>query len=113
MKHGTKRAMTDCHNVSGAKSEAVYRSADGTRECNALDLEASVFALNDPSEISSSLKRSAEASGRRESPPYLSAMSTPTFYINKAGKNLTIERKGILERAQAELPEQFEGMSNA
>ena len=50
-----------------------------TRTSNALDLEAGVFALDDPLEIARSLKRSAEASARRKSTPFRSAMSIADF----------------------------------
>jgi len=54
-----------------------------------------------------SLKRSAEASHRRKSSPYRSAMSMLTFYINRAGKDLPRTRKGVLERAKDELRKVF------
>jgi hypothetical protein len=63
--------------------------------------------LDDPREIARSLKRSAEASQRRKSPPFRSAMSMLTFYINRAGKNLSDERKRVLERAKNELRKEF------
>jgi hypothetical protein len=80
-----------------------FWTADVTRHSNALDLEADVFTLDDSREIARSLKRSAEASQRRKSPPFRSAMSMLTFYINRAGKNLSDERKRVLERAKNEL----------
>jgi hypothetical protein len=89
------------------KSGEAYWSGEVTRKSNALDLEAGVFALDQPEKIAASLKRSAEASARRKSPPYRSAMSMLTFYLNRAGRNLSQERRGILERAKAELRKQF------
>ncbi len=53
-----------------------------TAHSNALDIEAGIFASKDPHQIASSLKRSAEASDRRKSSAYRSAMSMLTFYIN-------------------------------
>ena len=50
-----------------------------------------------------SLKRSAKASDRRKSGAYRSAMSMLTFYINRAGKNLSAARRRTLERAKDEL----------
>jgi phosphoenolpyruvate carboxylase len=85
-------------------------SQDVTEHSDALDLERNVFTLNDPKEIAASLKRSAEQSHRRKSDPYRSAMSMLTFYINRAGTNLTRERKRVLERAKDELRKSF-GMS--
>jgi Protein of unknown function (DUF3175) len=74
-----------------------------TRESNALDLEAGIFALDDPLEIARALKRSAEGSKRRKSDPFRSAMSMLTFYINRAGSNLSEERRAVLEKAKGEL----------
>jgi len=74
-----------------------------TRESDALDLEEGVFTWDDPERIAASLKRSAEASRRRKSPPFRSAMSMLVFYINRAGKNLDNNRLRILEQAKEEL----------
>lgn len=91
----------------GAPGTKSYWSADVTRHSNALDLEADVFTLDDPREIARSLKRSAEASARRKSAPFRSAMSMLTFYINRAGKGLSAARKRVLENAKAELRKEF------
>jgi hypothetical protein len=74
-----------------------------TEGSNALDLEAGVFALDDPRALARSLKRSAEASGRRKSPPFRSAMSMLVFYVNRAGANLPAARRRLLEQAKDEL----------
>lgn len=74
-----------------------------TESSDALDLEQGVFSLEDPREIALSLKKSAEQSKRRKSDPYQSAMSMLTFYINRAGKQLTQEHKNRLEAAKDEL----------
>ena len=74
-----------------------------TRESDALDLEAGVFTWDDPKRIAASLKRSADSSRRRKSPPFRSAMSMLVFYINRAGKNLDRDRLRILEQAKEEL----------
>jgi hypothetical protein len=74
-----------------------------TRTSNALDLELGVFRKRSPRAIARSLARSAEASTRRKAPPYRSAMSMLTFYVNRAGSNLGEERRGIQERAKDEL----------
>ena len=60
-----------------------------------------------PRAIALSLKRSAEASTRRKGTPYQSAMSMLTFEINRAGKNLSAERRRILEAAKGELRKAF------
>ncbi len=70
---------------------------------NALDLEAGVFTRKHPRQIALSLKRSAERSRRRKSDPYRSAMSMLTFHINRAGRQLTPERKRVLTAAKREL----------
>jgi hypothetical protein len=74
-----------------------------TRESNALDLEEGVFTWKDPRRIAASLKRSAEASRRRKSPPFRSAMSMLVFYINRAGKSLDPQQRAVLEAAKVEL----------
>ncbi|MDL0433565.1 DUF3175 domain-containing protein [Marinobacter sp. TBZ242] len=74
-----------------------------TESSDSLDLEQGVFALEDPREIARSLKKSAEESKRRKSDPYRSAMSMLTFYINRAGKQLTTTQRDRLEAAKDEL----------
>ena len=78
-----------------------------TETSNAMNLKRDVFKLDDPKEIAASLKRSAERSHRRKSAPYRSAMSMLTFYINRAGHNLSARRKRVLERAKHELRKAF------
>jgi hypothetical protein len=78
-----------------------------TEESDALDLEPGVFALASPRRIALSLKRSAERSGRRRSEPFRSAMSMLTFYVNRAGRNLSPERRRVLEAAKVELRRAF------
>lgn len=84
-----------------------YWSARVTSESDALDLETGVFSLNDPKRIAASLKRSAELSHRRKAEPYRSALSMLVFYINRAGKNLSADRRRKLEQAKIELRKQF------
>lgn len=74
-----------------------------TRNSDALDLEKGVFSLEDPVAIARSLKASAENSERRKSDPYRSAMWMLTFYMNRAGNQLSDERRQILEQAKDEL----------
>jgi len=78
-----------------------------TRESSALDLDRGVFTWSDPKRIATSLKRSAERSKRRKADPFRSAMSMLTFYVNRGGKNLSQNRKRVLERAKTELRHQF------
>jgi hypothetical protein len=82
-------------------------SQEVTRHSNALDLEPGVFTFDDPGKIAASLKRSAEASDRRKSTPYRSAMSMLTFYINRAGRDLPQARRDVLEAAKGELRKAF------
>ena len=82
-------------------------SADVTEHSDAMDLEEGVFEGDDPKQIAQSLKRSAEHSDRRKSEPYQSAMSMLTFYINRAGKNLSKKRQKVLEEAKDELRKAF------
>jgi len=74
-----------------------------TETSGALSLEPEVFKRDDPAAIAQSLKESAEASTRRKTGPFRSAMSMLSFYINRAGKNLPERRKRILEKAKNEL----------
>jgi Protein of unknown function (DUF3175) len=82
-------------------------SAEVARQSDALDLEPGVFTKRDPKQIAASLKRSAETSVRKKSDSFRSAMSMLSFYINRAGVNLTDTRRRILTRAKAELRKQF------
>lgn len=79
-----------------------------TENSDAMDLEEGVFRSDDPKKIAASLKHSAESSHRRKSSPYRSAMSMLTFYINRAGDQLTEKRKATLERAKDELRKDFD-----
>ena len=78
-----------------------------TAHSNALDLDRDVFTWTDPHKIALSLKRSAEHSHRRKSEPYRSAMSMLTFYVNRAGDNLSARQRRVLERAKTELRHVF------
>lgn len=89
--------MTDKSSTPKSWSQKV------TRESDALDLEEGVFTWKDPKRIAFSLKKSAEASERRKSPPFRSAMSMLVFYINRAGKKLDKDQLSILEQAKEEL----------
>jgi len=89
-----------------ARANPRYWSARVTRTSNALDLEPDVFKLG-PKAMAASLKRSAEASQRRKSSPFRSAMSMLVFYENRAGKNLTAADRTRLERAKDELRRAF------
>ena len=49
----------------------------------------------------------AEQSRRRKAEAFRSAMSMLTFYINRAGKNLSARRRRTLEAAKDELRHEF------
>jgi Protein of unknown function (DUF3175) len=74
---------------------------------DALDLEPNVFKSADPAKIARSLKRSTERSQRRKGTPFQSAMSMLNFYINRAGKTLSVRKKNILEKTKNKLREVF------
>lgn len=83
-------------------------SQDVTQGSDSLDLEEGVFTQDDPCEIAKSLKRSAEHSKRRKGTPLQSAMSMLTFYINRAGDNLSAKRRKTLESAKDQLRDLFD-----
>ncbi len=78
-----------------------------TQKSDALDLEAGVFKLPSGRAIAQSLKKSSESSSRRKTSPFRSAMSMLNFEINRAGKNLTQERRRVLNQAKLELRKAF------
>ncbi len=84
-----------------------YWSDYVTKHSFALDLEEGVFTWKDPKRIAKSLKMSAEMSTNRKAGPFQSAMSMLNFYINRAGKNLPLKQKKILEQAKIELRKAF------
>ena len=84
------------------KSEK-YWSKEVTLKSRALVLEKGVFTWQNPKRIAQSLKKSAEESKNRKGMPFQSAMSMLNFYINRAGKNLDIKQRKILEQAKKEL----------
>ena len=88
-------------------SDAAQWSRKVTAKSDAMDLRAGVFKLQSARAIASSLKKSSEASHRRKSSPFHSAMSMLNFEINRAGKNLSEERLRILNRAKMELRKAF------
>ena len=107
----TKRKATSARRTPTRKSTAKRAprkwSQEVTEHSDAMDLQPSVFKLDDAKKIALSLKRSAERSHRRKSAPYRSAMSMLTFYVNRAGHNLSAKRKRVLERAKEELRKAF------
>jgi len=82
-------------------------SANVMAKSDAMDLEKGVFKSRSAHQVALSLKRSAEASHRRKSSPFRSAMSMLNFEINRGGKNLSAERLRVLNRAKVELRKVF------
>jgi hypothetical protein len=100
----------DAVTPSGDRTQRFW-SGEVTRTSNALDLDPAVFTWKSPRKIALSLKRSAETSRRRKAPPFRSAMSMLTFYLNRAGRNLSPERRAVLNRAKDELRKAFGRLS--
>jgi hypothetical protein len=82
-------------------------SQDVTENSDAMDLKEGVFKQRSAKKIADSLKHSAESSHRRKSSPFRSAMSMLTFYINRAGDQLSGSRRRTLEKAKDELRKDF------
>jgi len=82
-------------------------SADVMKRSDALDLEGGVFKKKNARQVALSLKRSAQASQRRKSSPFRSAMSMLNFAINRGGRNLSAERRRVLDQAKVELRRLF------
>ncbi|HEY4131457.1 MAG TPA: DUF3175 domain-containing protein [Gemmatimonadaceae bacterium] len=108
-KHAAAKHAAAKHAIKSTSKRGAHRwSGRVTRTSNALDLDRSVFTWKDPHRIALSLKHSAEHSNRRKSDPYRSAMSMLTFYINRAGSNLTAGQRKVLEHAKDELRRVFD-----
>ena len=84
-----------------------YWSRKVTLESHALILEEGVFTWKNPKRIAQSLKKSAEESLARKTTTFQSAMSKLNFYINRAGKNLNLKQRRVLEQAKQELRKLF------
>jgi len=82
-------------------------SAKVTETSDAMDLEADIFRSVSSERIARSVKRSAERSRRRKSSSFRSAMSMLTFYINRAGRNLSASHNRVLEAAKDRLRRLF------
>jgi hypothetical protein len=94
--------------ATGAKGKATRKwSAGVMQRSDALDLEGGVFKKRSAKQVALSLKRSAETTQRRKSSPFRSAMSMLNFEINRGGKNLSPERRRVLNQAKVELRKVF------
>src|SRR5262249_1407827 len=82
-------------------------SAKVMERSDAMDLESGVFKKRSAKQVALSLKRSAQASHRRKSSPFRSAMSMLNFEINRGGRTLSPERRRVLNQAKVELRKVF------
>ena len=78
-----------------------------TETSDAMDLEPNVFKQTSAKKIAEDIEHDAEKSTRRKTTPYRSAMSMLTFYINRAGKNLSPKQRKVLEDAKDVLRAEF------
>jgi hypothetical protein len=78
-----------------------------TENSHAMDLEEGVFTWKNPRRIAASLAKSAIESKNLKSTPFRLSMSMLNFYINRAGKNLSLSQKYILNNAKKELRKIF------
>lgn len=106
-KHSPRKTTSKTPGSMKSAGSSKRWSADVTTHSNALDLDKDVFTWKDPEHIAESLKQSAEESHRRKSSPFQSAMSMLTFYINRAGDNLSASQRRVLDRAKDELRKKF------
>jgi hypothetical protein len=108
--HVGGRSAASARRSGGARAKAKAArkwSAGVMARSDAMDLEEGVFKSRSARQVALSLKRSAEASHRRKSTPFRSAMSMLNFEINRGGKNLSAERKRVLNQAKGELRKVF------
>ena len=75
-------------------------SAPITQNSRALELEPGVFTWKSARRIA---ELSADRSRNRKGTSFQSAMSMLNFYINRAGPNLSAERRIVLNKAKVEL----------
>jgi len=97
----SRRPASNRPAAGGKWSARVMQTSD------AMDLEAGVFKKSSARQVALSLKRSAERSQRRKSSPFRSAMSMLNFEINRGGRNLSAERRRVLNNAKSELRRAF------
>jgi len=93
--------------TAGKRSSSRRWSARVTRTSDALDLERGVFKGRSARAIALSLKRSPQRSTGRKADPFRAAMSMLNFQLNRAGRNLSPERRRVLKQAQSELRKAF------
>ncbi|HEV3423245.1 MAG TPA: DUF3175 domain-containing protein [Paraburkholderia sp.] len=99
------------HRAKTAKSAAAKSGQKWSHHVmetsDAMDIEHNIFKTGSAQSIAESLKRSSTQSRRRKGTPFQSAMSMLNFYINRAGRNLPMERRDTLQQAKRKLREAF------
>lgn len=78
-----------------------------TETSDAMDIESNTFNRSSAKAIAEAVEHDAERSTRRKESPFRSAMGMLTFYINRAGKNLSSKQRKILEDAKDVLRAEF------
>jgi hypothetical protein len=107
-KKASSSRRATAHAAKRPKAKAPRKwSAGVMARSDAMDLETGVFKSSSARQVALSLKRSAETSHRRKASPFQSAMSMLNFEINRGGKNLSAERKRVLNQAKVELRKVF------
>jgi len=74
-----------------------------SRWSSALDREPGLFTVDDPRKRAGPLRHPALSSTYRMTEPSQTPMSMLNFPVNRAGRYLPQERKGMLEQAKLEL----------
>jgi hypothetical protein len=92
---------------TAARPKTKKWSARVNATSDAMDIAPNTFNSDDPKKIARTVEHDAEKSTRRKSTPYRSAMSMLTFYINRAGKNLSAKQRKVLEDAKDVLRAEF------
>jgi hypothetical protein len=105
MRVGKKHATRNASNATGPTGKRW--SHEVMEHSDALDLKHEIFKTGTPQAIAQSLKQSAVHSRRRKGTAFQSAMSMLNFYINRAGRNLSKERRKTLQTAKTKLRETF------
>jgi len=112
-RHTARRSEAGVHRKAGTAKKKTSASsphkwsAEVMKRSDALDLKQGIFTSKSPRSIALSLKESAEKSERRKAGPFQSAMSMLNFEINRAGRNLSSDRKQVLNQAKVELRKLF------
>ena len=106
--------MSRRHSKTKRNSKTKRSSKKGywvhTVTSDALDIPEGLFTES-PEQIAIGLKDAAMESNRTRGTKFQSAMSMLNFYINRAGKNLSLHDRKRLEKAKVELRKIFDEQS--